>query len=105
MMKVTLDHEGCIGCGLCVSTCPAVFGLAADGKAEVVQTPISEEEKDGARLSAGAALILSGNAVHTMLDLHSFRKTNTSNGVEKLRPALEEADAVTTPFHFVPSAL
>ena len=51
-MKVTLDHEGCIGCGLCVSTCPAVFGLAADGKAEVVQTPISEEEKDGARLSA-----------------------------------------------------
>lgn len=47
MMKVTLDHEGCIGCGLCVSTCPAVFGLAADGKAEVVQTPISEEEKDG----------------------------------------------------------
>ena len=39
MMKVTLDHEGCIGCGLCVSTCPAVFGLAADGKAEVVQTP------------------------------------------------------------------
>ena len=30
----------------------AVFGLAADGKAEVVQTPISEEEKDGARLSA-----------------------------------------------------
>lgn len=52
MMKVTLDHEGCIGCGLCVSTCPAVFGLAADGKAEVVQPPISEEEKDGARLSA-----------------------------------------------------
>ena len=42
MMKVTL----------CVSTCPAVFGLVADGKAEVVQTPISEEEKDGARLSA-----------------------------------------------------
>ena len=33
-MKVELDHEGCIGCGLCVSTCPAVFQLAADGKAE-----------------------------------------------------------------------
>ena len=39
MMKVTLDHEGCIGCGLCVSTCPAVFGLAADGKAEVCRPP------------------------------------------------------------------
>ena len=74
MMKVTLDHEGCIGCGLCTGVCPGVFTMteegvaaardeifpeqeaqvrqAADGKAEVVQTPISEEEKDGARLSA-----------------------------------------------------
>ena len=22
MMKVTLDHEGCIGCGLCIDGCP-----------------------------------------------------------------------------------
>ena len=51
-MKAIVNQDTCIGCGLCVSTCPAVFGLAADGKAEVVQTPISEEEKDGARLSA-----------------------------------------------------
>lgn len=47
-----IGSRGLHRCGLCVSTCPAVFGLAADGKAEVVQTPISEEEKDGARLSA-----------------------------------------------------
>lgn len=33
-MKVELAREGCIGCGLCVSTCPAVFRLAADGRAE-----------------------------------------------------------------------
>ena len=52
MMKVTLDHEGCIGCGLCVSTCPAVSAWRRMAKREVVQTPISEEEKDGARLSA-----------------------------------------------------
>lgn len=51
-MRVELDHEGCIGCGLCVSTCPAVFQLAADGKAEVVQTPVSEAEKSDCRLAA-----------------------------------------------------
>ena len=34
MMKVTLDHEGCIGCGLCISTVPEVFEVNADGKAE-----------------------------------------------------------------------
>ena len=51
-MRVELDHEGCIGCGLCVSTCPAVFQLAADGKAEAAQTPISEEEKADCRLAA-----------------------------------------------------
>ena len=33
-MKVTLDHEGCIGCGLCISTVPEVFEVNADGKAE-----------------------------------------------------------------------
>ena len=51
-MKVELDHEGCIGCGLCVSTCPAVFQLAEDGKSEVVQVPISLEEKIDARAAA-----------------------------------------------------
>lgn len=51
-MKVELDHEGCIGCGLCVSACPAVFALAADGKAEVVQPPISDEEKSESRAAA-----------------------------------------------------
>ena len=51
-MKVELAHEGCIGCGLCVSTCPAVFRLAADGRAEVIQVPVSEEEKAACRLAA-----------------------------------------------------
>ena len=36
MMKVTLDHEGCIGCGLCVSSVPEVFRLNGDGLAEAV---------------------------------------------------------------------
>ena len=35
MMKVTLDHEGCIGCGLCVSTCPAVFEMDSIKKVRI----------------------------------------------------------------------
>ena len=33
-MKASIDREGCIGCGLCADTCPAVFQMAADGLAE-----------------------------------------------------------------------
>ena len=51
-MKVTLDHEGCIGCGLCVSVCPAVFRLAADGRAEVSDPPVSGEEQEMCRAAA-----------------------------------------------------
>jgi len=29
-MKVTIDIDGCIGCGLCVSTCPEVFKMNDD---------------------------------------------------------------------------
>lgn len=32
-MNVSLDHENCISCGLCVTTCPEVFRFAEDGKA------------------------------------------------------------------------
>lgn len=35
-MKATIDRSGCIGCGLCASTCPEVFRMAEDGLAEVV---------------------------------------------------------------------
>lgn len=34
-MKATIDRDGCIGCGLCAETCPAVFRMAVDGLAEV----------------------------------------------------------------------
>lgn len=39
-MKATIDREGCISCGLCVSTCPQIFRLASDGLAEVHQSPV-----------------------------------------------------------------
>ncbi|QAT42342.1 ferredoxin [Aminipila luticellarii] len=37
-MKVKIN-EGCIGCGLCEETCPEVFSLKEDGKAQVDKQP------------------------------------------------------------------
>ena len=42
-MKVVIDRENCIGCGLCASTCPEIFAMADDGKAEVVSDKITNE--------------------------------------------------------------
>ena len=36
--------EGCIGCGLCVSTCPEVFRMTDEGVAEAYQSPRPEDE-------------------------------------------------------------
>ena len=38
-MKVTIDRSGCIGCGLCADTCPEVFLMNDDGKAEMYAQP------------------------------------------------------------------
>jgi ferredoxin len=35
-MKVTIDREGCIECGVCESTCPDVFELKDNEKARIV---------------------------------------------------------------------
>ena len=39
-MKATIDREGCIGCGLCAHTCPEVFRIADDDRAEVISNPL-----------------------------------------------------------------
>ena len=38
-MKVMIDRSGCIGCGLCATTCPEVFELDSEGLAEVIGSP------------------------------------------------------------------
>ncbi|MGN0624544.1 MAG: ferredoxin [Oscillospiraceae bacterium] len=45
-MKVSLDHEGCISCGLCVGSCPSVFEFADDERAVVIRQPDQSEYDD-----------------------------------------------------------
>lgn len=47
-MKATVDQEGCIGCELCASVCPAVFSMNDDGKAEAIEDDIPEENESEA---------------------------------------------------------
>ncbi len=38
-MRVDIDRDGCISCGLCAETCPEVFEMADDGLAQVKEHP------------------------------------------------------------------
>jgi len=36
-MKVSIDREECIGCGVCEALCPQVFKLLEDGKSGIFE--------------------------------------------------------------------
>ncbi|HJA26362.1 MAG TPA: ferredoxin [Candidatus Fournierella merdigallinarum] len=42
-MIVSIE-PGCIGCGLCAATCPAVFAMDAEGQARVTAQPADADE-------------------------------------------------------------
>lgn len=43
-MKVSIERNDCIGCGLCEATCPEVFRIADDGRSEAYQQPSPDQE-------------------------------------------------------------
>ena len=45
-MKVFVDKNGCIACGMCVSICPDAFRIGSDGLAEVYIDQIPETLKE-----------------------------------------------------------
>ena len=45
-MKVKINRDGCINCGLCTDICPEIFRFADDGLAEVYKEP-TDELSDG----------------------------------------------------------
>lgn len=47
-MKVYVDQDTCIGCGLCCGVCDSVFRLNDDGKSEAFQD-VTESNKNEAQ--------------------------------------------------------
>lgn len=45
-MKVRVDPDICMGCGICEATCPGVFQLTDDGYAVVLLDPVPPEHED-----------------------------------------------------------
>lgn len=44
-MKVAIDRDGCISCGLCVSTCPSVFEFDEEDIATVICSPVPVDQE------------------------------------------------------------
>lgn len=50
-MKVKIDADACVGCGLCVSTCPEVYGMK-DDKAVVIVDVVPKAAEQTAKQGA-----------------------------------------------------
>ena len=46
-MKIEIDRDGCISCGLCAEICPEVFRIAEDGLSTVIPGASGSDDKVG----------------------------------------------------------
>ena len=46
-------NDGCIGCGLCASTCPEVFSMSDEGVAVAIDEEVAEEYAASAEEAKG----------------------------------------------------
>ena len=52
-MKATVNEDTCVGCGLCVDTCPEVFEMDG-GVAKVIADPVPAGAEDTCKEAAEA---------------------------------------------------
>lgn len=48
-MKAYVDHDKCIGCGVCPSVCPEVFEMKDDGLSHVIVDEVPSDVEDKAK--------------------------------------------------------
>lgn len=65
-MKITIDTENCIGCGVCVNTCPKGYELNEEMKAEVIN-PRAPGIKEGAEDCPVDAITIEGEPEDILL--------------------------------------
>jgi ferredoxin len=56
-MKITIHRDACIGCGVCVNICPAVFELDGESIAVVKVDLVPKEEEAAAREAAQSCAV------------------------------------------------
>ena len=48
-MKLYVDQDLCISCGVCIGMCPDVYDWNDDEKADVTKDPVPEEHQEEAK--------------------------------------------------------
>ena len=48
-MTAHVDHDTCIGCGVCPSVCPEVFEMRDDGLSHVIVDTVPDGSEDAAK--------------------------------------------------------